>query len=242
MDHCIVHIDGGARGNPGPAGVGVVLTDADDGTPLHEAGYYIGRATNNVAEYQGLLRSLKLAAAMQAKRLTVRSDSQLLVRQLNGEYRVKSADLKPLYEKACGLLRRFEHTEIEHVRREQNARADELANLAMDAKRDVVELDGSPFMTAPAEGDDDAPAAPPSSRPASPCWTLTLVDRAASCEAGQRVGQAFRFGATTPAGCCVHAARAALNAAPLDGSPASSSEVKARCARCEGRLLIKIEK
>ncbi|MFW6059268.1 MAG: ribonuclease HI family protein, partial [Phycisphaeraceae bacterium] len=148
--HLILHIDGGARGNPGPAGVGVVLADADDSTPLHEAGYYIGRATNNVAEYRGLVRGLELAAAMHAQRITVRSDSELLVRQMSGEYRVKSAALKPLHQQAQTLLRRFEQPTVEHVRRELNARADELANLAMDAKRDVIATDGAPFMNSPA--------------------------------------------------------------------------------------------
>ena len=238
MHHCIVHIDGGARGNPGPAGVGVVLADGDDGTPLHEAGYFIGRATNNVAEYHGLLRSLELAAAMHAQHLTVRSDSQLLVRQINGEYRVKSADLKPLYQQAQKLLRQFEQTTIEHVRREQNGRADALANLAMDAKRDVIEVDGSPFMTAPRES-ADSPRKPQQSAPPRSAlrWTLTLTGDASACPAHQPVGEAFTFGPTTPAGCCIHAASAALKDGPL-GWQTDQHEGQTHCDRCRASLLL----
>ncbi len=113
MQHCIIHIDGGARGNPGPAAAGVVIADAEDSTPIHEAGYALGRTTNNVAEYQGLLHALELASALSVEQVTVYSDSQLLVRQINGEYRVKSADLKPLFQQAQKFLRLFKTWQID---------------------------------------------------------------------------------------------------------------------------------
>ena len=137
-----MHIDGGARGNPGNAGAGIVLRDADGG-PLLEAGYYLGHQTNNVAEYTALLKGLEAAKRAGATVLSIFSDSELLVRQINGEYRVRNPALKDLFDDAFSRLRSFEKWEVRHVRREQNARADELANLAMDAGADVVEIDNA---------------------------------------------------------------------------------------------------
>jgi len=137
IDEVVIHVDGGARGNPGPAGAGVVISDPD-GTPLHEAGYYLGRCTNNVAEYTGLVRALEVATAMKANKVAIHSDSELMVKQLNGEYRVKSPDLKPLYQQATKLLNGFARSTVTHVYRDKNQRADALANMAMDAETDRV--------------------------------------------------------------------------------------------------------
>lgn len=134
----IIHTDGGSRGNPGPASAGVVIRDAQTGQALHEAGYYLGQTTNNVAEYMGLLKALTLVAPLGADQVNLHSDSQLMVRQITGQYRVKSADLKPLLQQAQRLLLKVNSWRIEHVRREMNKRADELANLAMDAGKDVI--------------------------------------------------------------------------------------------------------
>lgn len=133
----IVHVDGGSRGNPGPAGAGIVIRAADDGTSLHEAGVFLGRATNNVAEYTGLIEGLKRATALQADAVEVVSDSELMVRQMNGQYRVKNAGLRPLYEQANQLASGFESFSIRHTRRENNTHADQLANQAMNLKRNV---------------------------------------------------------------------------------------------------------
>ena len=133
----VINIDGGARGNPGPAGAGVVIAAADDGTVLHQAGIFIGHATNNVAEYTGLLEGLKRAANLNATEVKVLSDSQLLVRQINGQYRVKNEGLKPLYEEAVQLSAQFTHFSIEHIPREQNTQADAMANRAMNLKRTI---------------------------------------------------------------------------------------------------------
>jgi probable phosphoglycerate mutase len=130
-----VHIDGGSRGNPGPAGYGVRFT-APDGTPVAELSEPIGIATNNVAEYRGLLAALEHAVAQGYRDLVVHSDSELLVRQMRGEYRVKHPGLQPLHGRARILLTRLGRVTFVHVRREANTRADELANLAMDRAPD----------------------------------------------------------------------------------------------------------
>lgn len=127
----LVHVDGGARGNPGPAAVAAVASSAD-GEVLAERNAYIGEATNNVAEYRALLLGLELARELGAEEVEVRGDSELVARQIGGEYKVKHAGLKPLFAEAMGELRRFERWAVRPVRREQNARADELVNEALD--------------------------------------------------------------------------------------------------------------
>lgn len=136
----ILEVDGGSRGNPGPAGAGVVIR-TEDGRTLYEAGFFLGPLTNNAAEYHALIRALRRAADCGEQPLTIRSDSELLVRQITGEYRVKSASLAELYEQVQRLLLRIACWSIVHVPRAQNRRADELANLAMDRERDVVIAD-----------------------------------------------------------------------------------------------------
>jgi ribonuclease HI len=123
--------DGGSRGNPGPAAGGAVVF-AENGDVLAEAGTYLGLATNNVAEWHGLLAGLEAALELGVEDLTVRLDSELVVRQLSGVYRVKHADLIPLHRKAQALLRRFRSVDIGHVRRKDNAAADALVNRLLD--------------------------------------------------------------------------------------------------------------
>lgn len=127
------NIDGASRGNPGPASYAVVIQDAN-GKSVLELGKKLGRETNNVAEYYALLAALDYAAAHGATALRVRSDSELLVRQIQGRYRVKSPDLKPLHERAVKRIREFAYFAIEHVPREMNREADALANAALDGR------------------------------------------------------------------------------------------------------------
>ena len=127
----VAYIDGGARGNPGPAGYGVRIED-EGGTLVEEFGASIGIATNNVAEYQGLLAALEWARSHGHHALHVRSDSLLLVQQMLGNYRVKHQGLLPLYARARLLAHEIGRVTYEHVRRESNAHADRLANAAMD--------------------------------------------------------------------------------------------------------------
>jgi ribonuclease HI len=128
----VVHVDGGARGNPGPAAVAAVAS-TPDGDPLGERKLYIGEATNNVAEYRALLLGLELARELGAEEVEVVNDSELIARQIGGEYKVKHAGLKPLFGEAMKELRGFNRWSVRPVRREQNARADELVNEALDA-------------------------------------------------------------------------------------------------------------
>ncbi len=125
------NVDGGARGNPGPAGYGVYIRDAS-GAPIKQISEYIGHKTNNFAEYSALLAALQFAVDNGHKAFKVISDSELMVRQMTGRYRVSSPDLKPLYEKARALVRQLDRFSIEHVLRAQNKHADLLANEAMD--------------------------------------------------------------------------------------------------------------
>jgi ribonuclease HI len=124
-------VDGAARGNPGEAGCGAVICDKN-GAVIQELSRYLGHATNNVAEYEGLLMGLEALVKSGKKRIVVQSDSQLLVRQLNGEYRVKDEKLKILFQRAISLLHRFESYRILHVPREENQLADRLANKGID--------------------------------------------------------------------------------------------------------------
>jgi dinuclear metal center YbgI/SA1388 family protein len=131
-DRYHLYTDGGARGNPGPAGIGARLLTAS-GDVVEELADSIGTATNNVAEYQALIAGLETALDRGVERLDVFLDSELVVRQVNGEYKVKDAGLKPLHRQACLLLSRFHEVDVRHVRREQNAAADALVNQAIDA-------------------------------------------------------------------------------------------------------------
>jgi len=128
----VANIDGASRGNPGPASYAVVLRDPEGKIAL-ELAKNIGRETNNVAEYFALLAALDYAASHNIAALRVRSDSELLVRQMQGRYKVKSADLKPLHERATKISRQLQYFAIEHVRRELNRDADALANVALDS-------------------------------------------------------------------------------------------------------------
>jgi ribonuclease HI len=154
MDEVLtLQFDGGSRGNPGPAGIGVVVSAAD-GTPLVTLGRFIGRATNNVAEYRGLITAMEEALKLGAKKVIIRGDSELIIKQMRGEYRVKNPDMQMLYAEAQTLLRKFTSAKIEHNLRNKNELADELANLAMDRRGDVTEVAG-----ATVKGSVDEPAA-----------------------------------------------------------------------------------
>ena len=135
MSRVTVNVDGGARGNPGPAAIGVVLRDGD-GAVVEEVGERIGEATNNVAEYKALLRGIELAAEHEPTELELIGDSELVVRQVEGRYKVKNAGMKKLHEEVKRALRDFDSWSIRHVRRAENADADRLVNEALDGVLD----------------------------------------------------------------------------------------------------------
>jgi ribonuclease HI len=127
----VVHVDGGARGNPGPAAIGVVVSDLE-GAVLDEVAERIGVVSNNVAEYRAVLRGLERAAALGAREVEIVNDSELVARQLTGAYKVKHPSMKPLHEQASSALRGFDRWRIRSVPRAQNVRADALVNAALD--------------------------------------------------------------------------------------------------------------
>lgn len=221
----IIHVDGGARGNPGPAGAGVVIQD-EDGQRLYEASYFLGRQTNNAAEYHALIRALDRVQQFGAQSVTIFSDSELMVRQLTGEYRVKSPLLAPLFRQAQMLLLKVPRWTVRHVLREENKRADELANLAMDAGKDQVVFDAEGQVDEPIEslGEVVTPAQPAAATPPPqpvaehPVHPMrkavrVRVSRApkpGACPAGGFSEQTFTVENTLPAGLCVRAAHALL--------------------------------
>jgi ribonuclease HI len=152
-DAIVAYCDGGSRGNPGPAGFGVYIQDST-GKVLAELSQYLGKQTNNFAEYSALLAALEFAIAQGHRSLRVVSDSELMVKQMKGQYRVNSPELRPLYEEARRRVPQLEHFQIQHVLREKNRHADRLANLAMDRG----------MGRAPAETSAPAPAPAPTSQ------------------------------------------------------------------------------
>src|SRR5688500_5992850 len=137
----IAYIDGGARGNPGPAGYGVRI-EAPDGSVIDELHGALGIATNNVAEYNGLLAALRWAVDHGARDLRVRSDSELLVRQMLGQYKIRHPGLQPLAAQARLLLSQLDNVTFEYVRREKNVDADRLSNVAMDEAEETTKEEG----------------------------------------------------------------------------------------------------
>lgn len=129
VESVVVHVDGASRGNPGPAGIGVVVSEPN-GQVLHELSESIGHATNNVAEYTAWIKGLTLAASFGAREVTLHSDSELVIRQLKGEYRVKNNALKPLHAKVKELFQKFERVRVRQIPREENQDADRLASQA----------------------------------------------------------------------------------------------------------------
>lgn len=224
-----IHVDGGARGNPGPAGAGVVIRE--DNERVYEAAFFLGRQTNNAAEYHALLRALQWVADHRPGEVTVYSDSELLVRQLTGVYQVKSPKLAPLFEQAQLLLVRVGRWTVRHVRREENTRADELANLAMDQRRDVIVFDAETGQSEDIEigptADDDLETTPMADAaedaaqemsdieplPDSKHAVRISVSRPAvegACPADGVGVSGCTVTASLPAGLCLHAAHSLL--------------------------------
>ena len=147
-DRIIAYIDGGSRGNPGLAAAAYVLTDPQ-GRQLEAKAFFIGEATNNVAEYTAIHKALEAAKSLDAKQITIYSDSELLVRQLNGQYKVKSDNIRPLFAQAVEMLDGFKNWELKHIVREKNKQADTLANRALDIEGDVEMKSGPTAGTKP---------------------------------------------------------------------------------------------
>ncbi len=126
-----LYIDGGSRGNPGPAGIGVVILDAS-GKKIRDISKYIGETTNNIAEYNALLYGLEEALILRADDVKINLDSELVAKQISGDYRVKDPNIRPLFERALNMLKSFKSFEVEHIEREKNKEADKLVNKAIN--------------------------------------------------------------------------------------------------------------
>ena len=245
-----IYTDGGSRGNPGPAAAGVVIRDPQ-GRSILEAGYFLGRATNNVAEYTALVLALQAALKFGAEDVSLFADSELMVKQLTGVYKVRDAKMLELFQQAQRLLIKFESWRINHVRREQNSLADKLANKAMDARKDVVEVQLGDAMpqdrpqALAADADTDSattesaarePVATQSAATVPPVVVKVIRSpQTGGCRAGMTEGQQFVFGETAPAGMCIYAVKAALDTVLAMRYAASQKEppmpVRVRCSR-----------
>lgn len=139
IDQIVIHTDGGSRGNPGPAAAAFVFTDKNNNQLVAKA-FCLGQATNNVAEYTAVVKALQTAKQIGVKSIQLFSDSELLVKQINGQYKVKSEQLRPLFRQAMELLDEFENPRVQFTRREQNIKADELVNRALDLGKDIEEM------------------------------------------------------------------------------------------------------
>lgn len=144
----VVYIDGASRGNPGPAAYAVVVEEVS-GSPVTSFSKFLGEATNNVAEYEALLAALQYALESGSSRLRVLTDSELMARQIQGAYKVRSADLRPLYDEARGMIARLERFSISHIPREQNRKADRLANQALDRVKAGGSIEPAPPAPSP---------------------------------------------------------------------------------------------
>ena len=184
----VAHIDGGSRGNPGPAAYGVAI-ETPQGKPVTAFAKFIGETTNNFAEYQGLLAALEYALSHGYPRLRVLTDSELMARQISGRYKVRSPDLKPLHDKAQAMIARLESFSIRHVYREQNREADRLANQAMDdAERGKGSIPPSPHPLLPSSFEEASAkrgvveGAAPASQPPAPHASPPYASKAPSAK------------------------------------------------------------
>ncbi len=245
----IIHVDGGARGNPGPAGAGVTIS-SDQGTLVYEGAYFLGRQTNNGAEYHALIRALQRVLRCDTDAITVFSDSELLVRQVTGTYRVRSPKLARLFEQVQLLLLKIPCWNIRHIPREENCRADELANLAIDRRCDVIVFDAESAAdpidappVGPAAGGEQTAGA--SDRPDAALAGLTRAARVTLAQAPQQHAcpaetcspVSFTVEHTLPTGLCVHAAHALVPTvlAVLNTEPAEFAGVPTVTVRCMNR-------
>ncbi len=248
-----IYTDGGARGNPGPAAAGIIIRDPQ-GHSILEAGYFLGKATNNVAEYTALVMALQAAVKFGADQVSLFADSELMVKQLTGEYKVKDAKMQELFKQAQRLLIKFTSWKIQHIRRAENKQADILVNKALDAGKDIVEVqlgDAQP-QNRPQQADETLaaassvaaaprpadPAQPSASQPAALPPVLVKVvrgPRAGGCNAAPAEGQEFAFGETAPARMCVYALKAAFDTVLAMRYAAAENDtlspVRVRCMR-----------
>ncbi|MHC4442004.1 MAG: ribonuclease HI family protein [Planctomycetota bacterium] len=229
-------IDGGSRGNPGPGGAGIQISD-EGGKIIFAGGFFLGRITNNQAEYQGLLRALDIFSQAGAQDIMVFSDSELLVRQVNGQYAVKSAPLRRLYAEVQQKLAGFNNWEIQYVPRDQNRVADRLVNKALNAGRDVLIADVLGLSDKQIDRSKVRGRTGKPSGGASTVEVFVLKSPAKQgCPAKMKRGQLFVFDKVVPAGFCIQACVSVADAVlALQESGAdllsASSNMTVRCPK-----------
>jgi uncharacterized repeat protein (TIGR04076 family) len=232
-----LYVDGGSRGNPGPAACAFIIKTAE-GKTLAARGIYLGKATNNVAEYSALVRGVQAVRDLGVKELHIFSDSELMVRQIIGEYQVKSPDLKDLHHEAQRLLLGFDRWQIKHIRRELNSDADSLVNETLD---DPEGGSGDEDSDLPPEDTFDTPSletletksAEISETPVKVLVEVMAASGKGGCPAGMQKGQCFVFTEFFPAGVCIHAAQALLPTilALRHVPPAKGKPLTVKCSR-----------
>lgn len=245
-----LYVDGGSRGNPGPAASAYVIKRGS-GEIVKAKGFHLGQATNNVAEYTALLRGLEAVLILDVRELDIFSDSELMVKQLIGEYRVRSEDLMELFEQVQRKLLNFDRWQIKHIRREFNKDADRLVNETLDFGGEIeepeesLEISEEPSM---AKKPAREPARKPKKKiaPVGPRKILAEVVSVSGepgCENPMQAGQCFVFSQCVPAGLCVHAAMSLLPIVlDMQNDPCEDSPREVSCSRpgCSVRFRLSV--
>ena len=213
-----------------------MIADGESGKPVHEAGYVLGEATNNVAEYTALIRAVELADGLGGKELSIHSDSELLVKQITGQYRVKNEALAELLEEAQVKLIRFDAWHIRHVKRDKNKRADELVNMALDAGEDVI-LTGEGATGAPPRKTKTTKSRGKADDTAAPINTATITVHFSkkpgmACPV-RHMPRRFALNACTPEGLCVFAAQAVFDEQVTLWKEIDRDNAQTTCPRCD---------
>jgi uncharacterized repeat protein (TIGR04076 family) len=220
-------IDGGSRGNPGPAGAGIQISD-HTGKVVFAGGFFLGNTTNNQAEYQSLLKVLDLFEKAGAQDIAVFTDSELMVRQINNQYAVKSKPLKNLYNQAQQKLEAFDQWEVQYIPRSQNRQADKLVNRTLNAGREVIVTDILGLVGRKIDR-------PKSVSPTGPAIVEVFVLKSPakqSCPANMKRGQLFIFDKMAPAGFCTHACAAVVEVVlALQEEKTTDSSMTVRCPK-----------
>ncbi len=241
-DHKELYVDGGARGNPGPAACAYILKEPN-GATIESEGIFLGETTNNVAEYTGLLKGLQSAKKHNIKILHIFSDSELMVKQIIGEYRVKSENLLKLYQQIQRLLLSLDRWQIRHIKREFNSEADQLVNKVLDSKagqsqqqqQAINKPQPAPTHTSGSSAKSNIPKI---------LVEVTKAPEEGTCNAKLQQGMCFVFTSVVPAGFCLYAAQSVLPtvlAMQRDLSP-GSPPIQIRCSNSECGAVFKLTK
>ncbi len=245
-DYRELYVDGGARGNPGPAACGYILKEPE-GKIIESEGIFLGETTNNIAEYTGLLKGLQCARKHNIKALHIFSDSELMVKQIIGEYKVKSSNLQPLYHQIQRLLLSFDRWQIRHIPRELNKEADALVNRVLDNKaRAETEEHAQSSESVLSLQSQSAEINENKSEHLSSKILVEVIKAPSQgiCQADIKEGMCFVFSSVIPAGLCVHAAQSILPTVLAMQRDLShdSPAIQIRCSNTQCGAIFKLTK